>query len=164
VSQPEYGVPQDLGPEIDVPSLDVFDPNTTPDDVVAEIGQVASSPSTPSTAAPSAPSMTGYEDLISGLDGAGASEIFKPLTTAGTNPAAQAAQDATQALALNTGSLSNLANFISTQNAAVTPGTTPYVGLPQDAGSPTAAAVPEFGGVSYPTGSTSSGSSGSGTA
>jgi hypothetical protein len=135
----------------------------------AEIGVAPSpsapAPSAPSPSAPSSPSEDLVADLGTGMDsgGGGAEEIFRPLETAGVNPAAQAAESATQGLALNTNALSNLANFISTQNVAVTPGVTPYVGVPAT-GTPAAATAPEFGSVAYPTGSTSSGSSGSGTA
>jgi hypothetical protein len=80
------------------------------------------------------------------------------------NAAQQAAASATKNLTLNTAALSNLANFLSTQNSAVTPGgITPYVGVPAGSGIG-APVIPEFGGVSYPTGTASSGSSGSGTA
>jgi len=171
VAQPEYGVAQNLGPAIDVASRGVYDAyldaaygqanDPTGPSLDAEIGQdLSTSPdSTPSSpdSTPSSP------DYVASVDTGGAGDIFRPLETAGVSPAAQAAESATQGLALNTNALSNLANFISTQNVAVTPGVTPYVGVPAT-GTPAVAAAPEFGSVAYPTGSTSSGSSGSGTA
>jgi hypothetical protein len=95
------------------------------------------------------------DDYTKGTDGSAAST---------ENAAQQAAASTTKNLTLNTAALSNLANFLSTQNSAVTPGgITPYVGVPAGSGI-AAPVIPEFGGVSYPTGTASSGSSGSGTA
>lgn len=175
--------------------FDAYQNQTAPDytSIDAEIGQDTSTPTgTPSTSPSSNEDLVAG---VSNTGGGGTESPLRPFQSTGTpqsdavtqmanilyatnpafadqmnnafgTPASQAAASATQNLALNTSALSNLANFVSTQNVAVTPGVTPYVGLPAAAatGAPASTPVPDFGAVSYPTGSTSSGSSGSGTA